>query len=131
MKELVIVRGIPGSGKSTLAEIIARGGVRYEADMYHYDDEGNYNFSFDNLHKSHLWCQDHVRTAMVMGVSPVVVSNTSTTVKEMKPYMELAEEFGYRVHTVIVENRHGGKNVHNVPGDVLDKMEDRFSVKLR
>lgn len=132
MKELFILRAIPGAGKSTLAKsLVSTGGKHYEADMYFYDDEGNYNFSFEGLHKAHLWCQESVEKAMQHEISRVVVSNTSTTEKELKPYMELAERYGYMVHSLIVENRHGGVNSHNVPDEVLDKMENRFSVKLR
>jgi hypothetical protein len=50
----------------------------------------------------------------------VVVSNTFTTEKEMKPYYELAEKYGYRVYSLIVENRHGeseSTNIHNLPKD--------------
>jgi hypothetical protein len=60
-----------------------------------------------------------------------VVSNTLTTEKELKPYYELAEKYNYTVFSLIVENRHGGTNVHNVPEETLDKMEKRFSIKLR
>jgi hypothetical protein len=61
----------------------------------------------------------------------VVVSNTFTQELEMEAYYELAKKYDYRVSTLVVENRHGGKNVHNVPDEVLDKMEARFEVKLK
>ena len=48
----------------------------------------------------------------------------------MKPYYELAEKYGYAVFSLIVENRHGGKNVHNVPEETLEKMRNRFEIKL-
>jgi len=35
------------------------------------------------------------------------------------------------VFSLIVENRHGGVNEHDVPDDVIEKMEKRFEVKLR
>ena len=35
-----------------------------------------------------------------------------------------------RPFSLIVENRHGGKNVHGVPDETLEKMEQRFSIKL-
>ena len=60
----------------------------------------------------------------------IVVSNTFTTEKEMKPYYKLAEQYGYRVHSLIVENRHGGINEHNVPDETLEKMKKRFEIKL-
>jgi hypothetical protein len=48
----------------------------------------------------------------------------------MKIYYELAELHGYRVHSIIMENRHEGINEHNVPVDKLEQMEKRFEVKL-
>jgi hypothetical protein len=48
----------------------------------------------------------------------------------MEPYFQMAEKFGYRISTVIVENRHMGENVHGVPSDKLDAMAKRFEVKL-
>jgi hypothetical protein len=48
----------------------------------------------------------------------------------MESYIELAKQYGYRVHTIIVENRHGGVNVHDVPDVTLGNMRNRFSIKL-
>lgn len=62
--------------------------------------------------------------------SEIVVSNTSTTEKEMQPYLDLAKEFGYTVVSLIVENRHGNSSVHGVPKETLEKMKNRFEVKL-
>jgi hypothetical protein len=42
----------------------------------------------------------------------------------------MAEKLGYRVTSMIVENRHGGKNEHGVPDDKLETMKNRFEVKL-
>ena len=67
---------------------------------------------------------------MAEGVSPVIIANTSTTEKEFKPYIEMAKEHEYRVFTIIVENRHGSVNNHGVPEETLEKMTNRFSVKL-
>ena len=60
----------------------------------------------------------------------IVVANTFTEDGEMKPYFEMAERYNYRVHTLIVENRHESENVHEVPEDKLQKMKDRFEIKL-
>jgi hypothetical protein len=48
----------------------------------------------------------------------------------MKPYFELAKQYDYRVTTIIVENRHGAKSIHNVPPETIKKMTDRFEIKL-
>ena len=48
----------------------------------------------------------------------------------MQAYIDLAKKYGYQVTTLIVENRHGNRNVHNVPDETLDRMRQRFEVKL-
>jgi hypothetical protein len=60
----------------------------------------------------------------------VVVSNTFTQEWEMLPYYELAAKYGYKVYSLIVENRHGGVNEHGVPEDKLTQMKNRFEIRL-
>jgi hypothetical protein len=48
----------------------------------------------------------------------------------MEDYFKLAEKYGYKVVSLIVENRHGGTNVHGVPEDKLEIMKNRFEIKL-
>ena len=128
MKELILLRGLPGSGKSTLAKAI--GGLHFEADMYFVDENGNYNFDGSQIKDAHAWCQNKVRISMETGVEKIVVSNTFTQEWEMKEYYDMAEKYGYRVYSIIVENRHGGTNQHGVPADRLEIMKNRFEVKL-
>jgi predicted kinase len=132
MKELFLLRGLPGAGKSTLAKSI--GGMHIEADMYFMKD-GEYQFDVTRLKDAHQWCQNSVETVMkgwgnVLPANKIVVSNTFTQEWEMQSYYELAEKYGYRVHSLIVENRHGGVNEHNVPQETLEKMKNRFEVQL-
>ena len=126
--KLYIIRGVPGCGKTTFANDICDKVV--SADDYHYDADGNYNWKPENMKAAHRYSQGKTRSIMETG-KDVAVANTSTTVKEMKPYYKMAEEFGYTVFSVIVENRHGGENVHRVPEATLEAMEKRFDVKLR
>ena len=131
-KTLYIVRGIPGSGKSTFAKSL--GGAHFEADMFFMKD-GEYKFDMFKLKEAHKWCQDSVNTAMILNTTAginqtIVVSNTFTQEWEMKPYFDIAEVYGYKVFSIIVENRHGGVNEHNVPEEVLSLMKNRFEIKL-
>ena len=126
-KILYIVRGLPGSGKSAFAKSIAP--VHFEADMFFMND-GEYKFDFSKIKEAHQWCQESTQDAMVSGSPKVAVSNTFTQEWEMKPYYEMAEKYGYMVFSVIVENRHGGKNVHGVPEATLDNMRKRFEFSL-
>jgi hypothetical protein len=48
----------------------------------------------------------------------------------MDIYFGLANQYGYKVFSIIVENRHGGVNEHGVPAEKLEQMKDRFSIKL-
>lgn len=137
MKELILLRGVPGSGKSTTAKLLGVGGAgtaHFEADMF-FMEGGEYKFDVTKLKDAHQWCQSEVERAMLLNHttghnSKIIVSNTFTQEWEMEAYYKLAETWGYRVTSLIVENRHGGKNVHGVPEDKLQAMKDRFEIKL-
>jgi predicted kinase len=133
---LILLRGLPGSGKSTFAKMLSD--CHYEADMYFTDSDGNYNFDPTKLKNAHQWCQEEVYNAMIdnhtsygLDNSVIVVSNTFTQDWEMEKYYEMAKEFGYKVHSIVMENRHGGVNVHNCPEEKLEQMEKRFTLKLK
>lgn len=131
-KELFLLRGLPGSGKTTLANQL--GGSLVEADRY-FMEYGDYKFDASKLKEAHAWCREQVQNWMETNdrgfdVPRIVVSNTFTQEWEMKPYYDLAKEHGYMVFSLIVENRHGGQNVHNVPEDKIEQMRKRFEVIL-
>lgn len=142
MRELILIRGLPGSGKSALANSFE--GEHYEADSYfmiyrdpetgelinRYQRDGVYEFDAAKLKEAHESCCNRVKTAMSLGYDRIVVSNTFTQEWEMQPYFDMAEYYGYRVHSIIVENRHGGVNEHGVGEEYIKKMKDRFDIKL-
>lgn len=135
-KTLVLLRGLPGSGKSTFANFVWNDYAICEADKFFYDSEGNYLFDASKLKEAHKWCRDEVEIRMKDNEAnpqyypEIVVSNTFTQEWEMDEYFKLAEKYDYMVFTIILENRHGSKNVHNVPDEKLEQMRNRFSIKL-
>ena len=100
------------------------------------------------LGKAHKWCQSEVERLMVDGKSRIVVSNTSLTDKERKPYLDLAEKHSYEViyeysdspwfisvrprlkdktYTVEDVNLFVSKSTHGVPFDGIKRMFDKYT----
>ena len=133
MKELFLLRGLPGAGKSTLAKSLMTNYKEHyyrEADMYFIDKNGDYKFDPSQLKEAHAWCQEEVSSLIKAQYERITVSNTFTQEWEMQPYFDLAEKYGYRVYSLIVENRHGGVNEHGVPEEKLVQMKNRFEIQL-
>jgi hypothetical protein len=127
IKDLILFRGLPGSGKSSLAGVLCK--VHYSADMF-FELDGEYKFDILKLQLAHEWCQSKVEESMAANEPIIGVANTFTMEWEMDVYFRLAEIFGYRVHTIIVENRHLSENVHGCPEETIKKMRDRFCIQL-
>jgi hypothetical protein len=90
--------------------------------MYFMKD-GEYLFDGTRLGAAHGWCQNNVEKVL-SGGGKVIVSNTFTTHREIKPYIEMCIALGKKF--MIVKCVGKFKNVHNVPEDVLDKMRGRW-----
>jgi len=133
-KTLILLRGLPGAGKTTLANTLANlnpyDSRIVAADDYFYNDKKEYVFDVSQLRAAHNYCVCETEICMDGSCRLIIVHNTFTTEKEMKPYFELANSYGYTVSTCIVENRHASQSVHGVPEETLTKMRSRFNVKL-
>ena len=143
---LILLRGVSGSGKSTVAELFTNAVLCSTDDYFMIPDaEGvlQYQFDANSLVINHKKCQDQVEEVMrkvtstdgflddmVTVSSTIVVHNTFTQEWEMDAYYKLAEKYGYMVHTLIVENRHGSQSTHDVPLKSIENQRDRFSVTL-
>ena len=122
MKTLYIVRGLPGSGKSTLAKTLVSEPALYhhEADQFFVSKNGVYVYDPNLIGKAHQFCYNNVKANMEGEIPKIVVSNTSTTKKEIKPYLDLCSLYGYTPFIVVCQNNFG--NIHNVPQEVIEKM---------
>ena len=132
MRELILLRGLPGSGKTTLAGVLSEEGKYpvFSVDDYFTDEHGHYEFRFQDNHLAYKQCELRVQSAMKKTIPKIILHNTFTIEWEMEPYFKLAAEYGYRVHAVTVENRHGGKNVHDIPDEHIERMRGKYVVKL-
>lgn len=133
---LILLRGLPGSGKSLLGEVIntpvygwSRPNIVLSADDYFIKD-GGYEFDVTKITEAHNDCIQRCAQLMSGGSNKIVVANTFAEQWELRPYYDIADRYGYCVHSLVVENRHNGKNSHDVPEETIEDMKSKFEVKL-
>jgi len=101
--KLILMRGVSGSGKSTLARKIAEEQDAFSV-IYSTDDffmvDGEYRFDLKRLGEFHAANVKRAQEAMADECACVIIDNTNTQAWEMKPYVELAAEYGYAVKIV-------------------------------
>ena len=102
-RKLIIVRGPSGSGKSHLAKQLAKQYGIPEEDIRstdkHFTDPitGQYNWQGHLATEYHRHTQSEVKADMYREVPVIIVDNTNTQMWQMKPYVELAQKYGYDV----------------------------------
>ena len=130
-KTLIILSSISGGGKSTFAEFLWRkdplNSVICSADSYFIDDDGDYNFDASQLGKAHQFSKNLCKDAMEADAGTIIIDNTNTTRKEAKPYIDMAEQFGYDVIWTMIVPNHGGQNQHGVGNATLQKQVKRLN----
>ncbi|MCZ8342687.1 MAG: AAA family ATPase [Leptospira sp.] len=129
---LLILRGLPGAGKTTLAKVLSRlaNASIFSVDSYFENESGDYNFDYTKNHLAYKECEDQTKQALEKKTPLVIVHHTFTLDWEMKPYEDMAKEFGYLYFVVTVENRHRGKNMHQIPEEQIEKMKLKFKLEL-
>jgi len=123
-KQLYVMRGPPGCGKSTAARALlaqylqAHGlvGKLHEAtpvcrafilstdDFFTTVDESSgssvYSFDPQRIRQNHQRNKERCTIAMELGITPLFVDNTNSTLWEMRSYIELADKHGYSIHVI-------------------------------
>jgi uridine kinase len=131
-KTVLLLRGASGSGKSTLANLLASNErwVSVCADDYFTDINGNYNFDASKLGEAHRLCQENFMYWLNNAVVGIIVDNTSTKERDFSFYENAAKEAGAMFISLVVENRHGNKDIHSVPQSVREMQAENIKNSL-
>jgi predicted kinase len=130
---LFLFRGLPGSGKSSIVQLLSENGTYpiYSVDDFFTNSQtGEYHFQFDQNHLAYKQCEDNVEQAMKGEQIKIFVHNTFTIAWEIEPYFKLASKYNYKVFVLTVENYHGSENSHDVSQSQIEKMAEKYKVKL-
>jgi predicted kinase len=132
MQHIILLRGLPGAGKTAFTKLISENNAYpfFSVDDYFTDAEGKYQFEFSENYKAYALCLKNTENALLKGVSKVIIHNTFTMDWEMEPYFILAKKYNCWLHVLTVENYHGNKNIHDVTLEQLNKMAEKYQVKL-
>ena len=128
---LFLLRGAPGSGKYSLARAMIQAGLAdnmTEADDYYTTPEG-YKWAPEKIGAAHAACREWVEFWMAHK-ERIIVSNTSTTKKHLKPYYDLAKKHGYMVQEIICRYPIFD-NVHGVPEMKVREYAQQLENSLR
>lgn len=77
-----------------------------------------------------LFCEAATLEAMQELKEKIFIDNTFTLDWEIEPYFKLSKEFDYNIFVLTVENRHGNNNIHEISQEQLQKMANKYEVKL-
>lgn len=134
-KNVIILRGVSGSGKSTFASMLARhndGALVVTADDYFTDRDGLYKFDPSKLGAAHAQCFERFETALYNpDVNTIIVANTNTSPRDFKKYVDAAEAYGATVTYLVIENRHGNNDVHDVPSEVKERQRNNLKNSIQ
>lgn len=120
---LFIVRGHPGSGKTTLGKEISFLNFKHFENDNFFVKDGVYTFDFAHHQTAKDKCFNDTKQALEQGDN-VVVTNTFTTLKEIKPFIELAKK--NNTQYIVVEMFFNFDNIHNVPANVVNEKKQTF-----
>ena len=131
-KSIILIRGLPGSGKSTLARELSENGKYqvYSVDDYFTDEHGNYIFDHRKNHFAYDECKKNVLSEIQKKAEKIFVDNTFTLDWEMEPYFKLAKDNNYKIFVLTMENYHSGENIHEISKEQINKMAEKYKVKL-
>ncbi len=132
-KALIILRGLPGSGKSTLANLLSENGkypIHSIDDYFINPNTGEYKFDYQKNHLAYKNCEEETERSLKENFEKVFLDNCFTLEWELEPYFKLVSQYDYSIFILTVENRHAGKNIHQITNDQLIKMAEKYKIQL-
>jgi predicted kinase len=146
-KVLIIMRGVSGAGKSTRARQLAgpTGMVLSTDDFFGTGEDYAKNYQIEKLPEAHQSNIQKAEEALSKGITPVVIDNTNLMPYEAKPYVLLAQKFGYEVKIEEPQSDHwnrvldlhkqrealaqelAARNLHGAPPDRVSQMISQYS----
>ncbi len=131
-KNIIILRGVSGSGKSTAAKLFGGNVEICCSDDFFTSPDGEYNFTPSRLPDAHEYCRGVFMKALENeDVDTIVVTNTNSREQEFHFYDEKAKEVGASIFYFVIENRHGNKDIHNVPIDAKSRQLNNIINSLK
>lgn len=126
---LVILRGLSGAGKTTYAHKHFPEAVICSSDDLFIMPDGMYSFNEALLGLAHNACKKKCRKSMIRKEETIIIDNTNSTTKEMKPYLKMAKEFNYKVKVIRLEcsiKKSIKRNTKGTPIWIIRNMKERF-----
>lgn len=130
-----------------------RGALEIAKNMHGTLESIEYRSNWDGakLHGAHMRNNNEFKSAVDLGITPVIVDNTNTTIREMKSYVDYASAAGYEIliqepdsphwkqYKPYLTDKYGNKdklaefakiladkNTHGVPLESIEKMLARW-----
>ena len=126
-----LLRAAQGAGKSFTANKLLQlpDSIVCCADDYFMVD-GKYKFDGSKLKYAHQECQRKFIAALDFGKENIIVSNCNAKERDYNFYIEAAKQYGAILISLVVENRHGGKNVHGCDESIVNRVRESIKNSL-
>jgi len=131
--DIIILRGTASCGKTTFANLLKSLDDSVEivcADDFFYK-EGRYVFDASQLSTAHKTCREKFKELVDRRAKTIIVANTNTKEWEFADYKNYGRENGYQITFLVLENRHGNTNSHNVPPETIKRQKENLILSLK
>jgi predicted kinase len=120
--------GMPGCGKSLIASLFNNAKI-ISADSLRYNDNGEYIYDSTKdagiFQQTNNMCEEYMKQE----ISPIVIDNTNCHKNHPMSYIELANEYGYKVAKLFIPCKQEtslARNSHQVPKETIGMMRNNL-----